>query len=46
MFIMCHHKNSLLELVHSPALAILHVGVGTSLQEGLRNLCHLRHHIC
>lgn len=29
-----------------PALAVLHVRVSTSLQEGLCNLCHGRHHIC
>lgn len=30
---------------HSPALAILHVGVGASLQKGLCDLGHLRHHV-
>ena len=29
-----------------PALAVLHVGVRASLQEGLCELCHLRHHSC
>ena len=29
-----------------PALAVLHVGVRASLQEGLCELCHLGHHSC
>lgn len=29
-----------------PALAVLHIGVRTSLQQGLCELCHLGHHSC